>query len=264
MRILLYADTYNDKVSINSAYVDFLQQFGEVLLVMPSNDLKFYTEFGDVLALPGGADVDPMRYGEYPKSVSRTNPHFEYLDKHLLMPWLETGKPIVAICRGLQTLNVALGGSLYQHIEGHVQVADRNKCEQKLYTDIEGYHIHKINSFHHQAIKVLAPDFDVLGWTTAYKRCPSLHDRVRPEGRHIYEEVTEHGQKKIKMEEIIYKGNKEINYYHSFPEIIKHRTRPYIAFQYHPEEFFCPLATELICETLDLKYEPETEKIKQA
>lgn len=245
-KILLYADTYNDKVSINSAYVDFLGLFGEVILVMPSNDLEFFIEMGDVLALPGGADVDPMRYGEYPRAISRTNPHFEYLDKHLLKPWIQTKKPIIGICRGLQTLNVEMGGSLYQHIEGHVQPSDRNKCDSKVYTDIEDYNIHKVNSFHHQAIKQVADGFDVLGWSVAYRNCPSLSSKIQPEGRQIYKEVGEGKHKRLE---------KSSGYYHSFPEIIKHRTLPYIAMQYHPEEFACPLAIQLISETLNLEHE---------
>jgi putative glutamine amidotransferase len=255
LRILLYADTVPEKVQVNTAYVEFLSQFGEVILVMPSNNLEFFIEIGDVLALPGGADVDPMRYNEYPRGSKSTNPAFEYLDKYLLGPWIKTKKPILGICRGLQTLNVAMGGSLYQDIDGHVQYTDRDRCDQKMYTDIPGYEINRVNSFHHQAVKTLADDFEVIGWSVAYKHCASLKDRIQPDGRYIYMEEGE-GKNKV--------PKRTKGMYFTFPEIIRHKHLPYIAVQYHPEEFFCPLATELFAETLNLtlNYEPNKANYK--
>ncbi len=252
-KILLYTDQYADKVSVNEAYVKYLSHFGEVILVMSSNNMERVIAEADVLALPGGADVDPMRYGEYPKTNTRINPHFEYLDKFLLGEWLKTGKPIIGICRGLQTLNVAMGGSLYQHIKGHNQSEDRESCPQTMYTIVPGFPVHKVNSFHHQAIKRLAPNFTVLGWTCAYNKCDSLSESIRPEGRFVRERKDKHSSDwKIVIDE----KTKKPEEYYSFPEIIKHNSLPYIAFQYHPEEFNCPLASKLICQVLNLEYEP--------
>lgn len=254
LKILIPADLYGEKVQLNEAYVKFMANFGEPILVLSSNNMQRMIAEGDVLCLPGGADVDPMRYNEYPQTQTRINPHYEYMDKFLLGPWLETGKPIIGICRGLQTLNVAMGGSLFQHIRGHAQYQDRAETPQTLYTDIPGYQIYKVNSFHHQAIKRLARGFDVIGWAPVFRKCGSLFEKEEPM---IFHNWVLDDKKKI-VKDANNKG--ELHMYYSFPEIIKHRDLPYIAFQYHPEEFNCPLAHRLICETLNLEYVSATRK----
>jgi gamma-glutamyl-gamma-aminobutyrate hydrolase PuuD len=255
-KILLYADSYNGRVGTSEAYMQFFSKFGEVILVTPHNDLQFLIENADVLALPGGADVDPMRYGEYPSvHCGRTNPHFEYLDKFLLEPWIATRKPIIAICRGVQTLNVTLGGSLYQHILDHVGSDSRGLTPDEIYTAIPGFHIHKVNSYHHQAIKRLAPNLEVIGWGQVVDNCPSLLSRKseRPEVLPMY--VYKKDTKKVEVTKTLY---------YSIPEIVKHRTRPYIGFQYHPEEFNCELAIKLIKEVGTLHTINEEENDQKA
>ena len=249
-KILLYTDSYGGRVGINDAYVNFAYQFGEVILVNAGNDLDFFVEHGDVLLLPGGADVDPHRYGERPHfTTGRSNPHYEYLDLHLLPKWIETGKPIIGICRGMQTLNVALGGSLYQDINGHVGNNDRRgDTPFELTTIIEGFEMHSTNSFHHQAVKELGQGLEVIGWAPAVDKCPSLykHNKVRPIGRPNWE-LEEERKNGVKSYKRVSKN------YYSHIEIIRHTTLPYIAFQYHPEEFNCPLAIQLISETLGVQ-----------
>ena len=265
LRILLYADSYNDRVGQSTSYLDFFSNFGEVVLVTASSDLPHLIHHCDVLALPGGADVNPMRYGEFPEwHTGRTNPNYEYMDWKLLDPWLETGKPIIGICRGLQTLNVACGGSLIQHITGHVGGEDRTRGLHDLYTGgtidgktVEGiripnegkkgskdYTLHKVNSFHHQCIKELAPGFDIIGWAPVFKGCPST---VKPSKNFLREGETWTRNKQGMLES-------EGSEWYCIPEIIRHRERPWIAFQYHPEDFNCPLAIYLIEKTLSSYY----------
>lgn len=71
----------------------------------------------DALLLPGGGDVDPSRYGAvaHPKT-SDVLPHRDALEARLVAEFLEAGKPVFGICRGLQMLNVVLGGALLQHV----------------------------------------------------------------------------------------------------------------------------------------------------
>lgn len=249
-KIILYTDYYNDRVGISAAYVDFFSMFGEVLLVNSMNDLDFFITYGDILALPGGADVDPMRYGGIPTRSGRPNAQYEYLDKYLLQAWLKTEKPVVGICRGMQTLNVALGGTLFQHVNLHVgDVNDRSKLTDTICTIYNEYKILKVNSFHHQAVKKVADGFDVVGWGTVFQNCPSLREGKYLESRPIFEPVFKDSKNK-KSGIIAYT---KIGDYFSIPEIIKHRTLPYIAFQYHPEEFYCPLAIDLIEEVTGTK-----------
>lgn len=71
----------------------------------------------DGLVLAGGPDVDPARYGEDPVpevyGIDEVQDAFELA---LLDAMLDAGKPVLAICRGLQLVNIAFGGTLYQHI----------------------------------------------------------------------------------------------------------------------------------------------------
>lgn len=250
--IALYADSYDEKTGMRNTYLGYFSQFGHVMLVHCGMDLDFVLEHCDVLALPGGADVLASRYKERPSIwAGRPNQQYEYLDEQLLKPWILTGKPIIGICRGLQTLNVALGGSLHQHIIGHIGDDEaRDAPHHELYTDITGYEVVEVNSFHHQAIKTLAPGLKVIGWSTAYKRCPSLDASEFAARRYTLSE----------KQNRVLKSNQE---FFAFPEIITHETLPYIAFQYHPEESNCPLAKELITQTLkEYELQPSAEEKK--
>ena len=79
----------------------------------------------DGLVLTGGYDVDPAAYGEarHPK-VKQTDPDRDAFEFALLRAALERDLPVLAVCRGSQVLNVALGGRLLQHIEDRSHVAD--------------------------------------------------------------------------------------------------------------------------------------------
>ncbi|HEX3794908.1 MAG TPA: gamma-glutamyl-gamma-aminobutyrate hydrolase family protein [Acidimicrobiales bacterium] len=71
----------------------------------------------DGLILTGGGDVDPAAYGEAPDpSVGGVNPVRDQSERALLAAALRLDLPVLAICRGLQILNVELGGTLYQHV----------------------------------------------------------------------------------------------------------------------------------------------------
>jgi putative glutamine amidotransferase len=70
----------------------------------------------DALVLSGGADIDPARYGELPQPRTATTPHRDAWEFALLHAALERGLPVLAICRGMQLLNVVYGGTLVQHL----------------------------------------------------------------------------------------------------------------------------------------------------
>lgn len=271
-KILLYADSYNGRVGTSDAYADFFSQFGEVILITPMNDLKFFMDHCDILALPGGADVDPMRYGESPTFwTGRSNLHYEFLDKYLLTPWLATGKPIIGICRGAQTLNVALGGNLIHHIEGHVGGEERGKTEDVIYTNIPEYPIHLVNSYHHQALGKLGDGLKVIGWGTIIKNCVSLrmakdkllkakkYEKVPVDSLSREEQIQVRQRFQGGRPKSVYKWTKDS--YYAIPEIVAHTERPYVAFQYHPEEFNCDLAVDLISQMLDEYFEEKNKLI---
>lgn len=70
----------------------------------------------DGLILIGGVDVDPSRYAQEPHSRTGPQPELDSHDTALLQSALDTALPVFAICRGAQVLNVALGGTLHQHM----------------------------------------------------------------------------------------------------------------------------------------------------
>jgi putative glutamine amidotransferase len=135
-----------------------------------------YATWLDGLVMHGGADVWPGSYGEQPLkpewSGDRVRDENEIA---LVKAFIAAGKPVLGICRGLQLLNVAHGGTLYQDISTQKQGAlvhrdaaayDRNFHPVDV---LEGTRLaqllkpgrHKINSVHHQGIKDLAPGFEV-------------------------------------------------------------------------------------------------------
>ena len=116
----------------------------------------------DGLIFGGGADVSPERYGETVKFDSvEVKPDRDAFELAMFDAFYATKKPILGICRGIQLINVALGGTLNQHIEGHRQ-SEGNEVFARVARLTPGSHLQEIcdgatelktNSFHHQSIK---------------------------------------------------------------------------------------------------------------
>jgi anthranilate/para-aminobenzoate synthase component II len=242
-KILIYCNVYDTTVGQGTAYMRFFSQFGDVLLVTTEMNLPRFIEEADILALPGGQDLYSGYYGSKPGFDSRMlNHQYEYLDQNLLKPWLATKKPIIGICRGMQALNVYMGGTLHPHVVNHVQPDkyDRDDRPHEMYTNLsEHVKIYPINSYHHQAVKDVAEGFEVLGWSDVYVGCPSL--------RRGHTKFKEYGYSHTKDRKATVQSEKKSA---MLPELMRHKTLPYIAFQYHPEEFMCHLAIQLIDELI--------------
>lgn len=118
----------------------------------------------DGLILCGGNDVDPLYYGEKMNGSEKLERERDACEIALTKKFLETGKPILGICRGMQLLNVVLGGTLIQHVESvnthrdidkekdliHEVIANKGSIFENLYGQK-----FNVNSFHHQAVKTL-------------------------------------------------------------------------------------------------------------
>ncbi len=128
----------------------------------------------DGLVLQGGADVSPRTYGETPvKPEWKGDRIRDMYEIDLLQEFVSAGKPVLGICRGLQLINVAFGGTLYQditsqhrhHVHHHnPEVFDQNfhaigfvpeSGLAGLYPNLGGA---RVNSIHHQAVKELGKD----------------------------------------------------------------------------------------------------------
>ncbi len=128
----------------------------------------------DGVILQGGGDIDPNRYGQQPRSNSIYGVSAEHDDLEIavIRAAIEQDKPVLAICRGLQVLNVALGGTLHQHL---VDVLADGESHWDQYHEINLESTSRIakamktvspkrsHSFHHQAIDKLAPGLVVTG-----------------------------------------------------------------------------------------------------
>lgn len=124
----------------------------------------------DGLLLPGGGDIDPSRYGQTPAGSEEPDPARDAAELELVREFVGWGKPILGICRGIQMLNVALGGDLIQDIptapahrhdpvigdQVHQVKAVPGSFLARLYGETFA-----VNSAHHQALGKVAPGLRV-------------------------------------------------------------------------------------------------------
>jgi|SRR5215211_3076939 len=157
-------------------YVKVVAEAGGVPVVIPPSvslrAAKALLDSVDGLLLSGGPDLDPGYYGEEPiPGLGTTIPEWDALEMVLLRLALKRGMPIFGICRGMQMLNVALGGTLYQDVPSQLGADVLNhwqttpKCQvthevevldDSYLAKITDRQTIEVNSYHHQGIKCLA------------------------------------------------------------------------------------------------------------
>ncbi len=159
-------------------YVEGVVQAGGVPVVLPpvASSAGTLIEGIDGLLLSGGSDLHSGYYGEEPlPELGVTIPERDEFEMAILEHALQRGMPIFGICRGMQLLNVALGGTLYQDLpsqlgEGisHRQITPKSQPTHEIEADpgsrvaeITGSRCVKVNSYHHQGIKDLAAELIV-------------------------------------------------------------------------------------------------------
>ncbi len=133
------------------------------------------TAFADALdgiLLSGGADIDPRHFGEDPHpKMGPIDPERDEFELALVRAALQAGTPLLAICRGIQVLNVAAGGTLYQDIPSQLAGAIKHRQDAPAYHATHRIAVERhtklagmvgtgdvfVNSFHHQAVRDVAP-----------------------------------------------------------------------------------------------------------
>ena len=176
-------DRYPERAYLNSAYVRAVELAGGAPVLLPpplgadARDALWARLDG--LVLTGGGDVDPRHFGEprHP-AVAEVSEARDALELELTRRALAQGFPLLAISRGIQVLNVALGGSLHQDIPSepgsplaHSQTERRHQPthhvkvrEGSRLAAILGTHEVDVNSFHHQALARLGRGLAAVAW----------------------------------------------------------------------------------------------------
>jgi putative glutamine amidotransferase len=168
-------------VFLYTSYIAALENFGLTpVLITPAHtreSIEGIIAACSGLVLSGGEDVDPARYGEQPSpALGSVLPERDEMEFVALEAALARDIPVFAICRGLQVLNVYLGGTLYQDLSteqpGKITHVQRTPWSTKAHDvrveagsqlrDIVGVDSFCINSFHHQALKGVAPSLRVV------------------------------------------------------------------------------------------------------
>jgi putative glutamine amidotransferase len=180
-------DKYPERAYVNAAYLDAVQRAGGIPVPLPPQlerdaRAEILKHVSGVL-LTGGGDVDSARFGEAPHpTTSEVSGARDALEIDLTEWALARRAPLLAVCRGIQVLNVALGGSLYQDIPSepgspidHGQAGLQGKARNvavhqvkvrdgsRLATILGAVEV-DVNSFHHQAIKRLGRGLAEVAW----------------------------------------------------------------------------------------------------
>lgn len=183
MTLVAVSCMYNhneQRSSISDWYIKALELAGAIPVILPPSlspdaSAKALHRM-DGLLLSGGTDLSPMHYGQQPKpNLGSIDAHRDEQEIAMVKEAHKLGMPIFGICRGMQVLNAALGGTVIQHIspEGPDAIQHRQSAP--------GWHRHHhvtiqtgtilaaalgegtigVNSFHHQAVDQVAPGFVV-------------------------------------------------------------------------------------------------------
>lgn len=168
---------------VSNGFVKGVQHAGGIPFIIPISDPSLAEEYIskiDGLILAGGQDVSPYLYEEEPHlKLGQTYPERDRFEVALIKEAHKRRIPIFGICRGLQILNVAFGGSLYQDLTAQYEAlsilhAQKTKPSSATHTVtvVENTHLHTVigekayvNSYHHQAVKELAPIFTVSAYS---------------------------------------------------------------------------------------------------
>jgi putative glutamine amidotransferase len=168
------------------SYVNSVQRAGGVALMLPPDPAAveapdMLLDLIDALVLAGGSDMDPASYGAEPheKTVG-TVPERDTFELALARRAMERDMPFLGICRGMQVMNVARGGTLTQHLPddyghtdhrrtlGSFENADHDVrlAHGSLAARVANEDLHGTKSHHHQGVERIGDGLEVTGWAT--------------------------------------------------------------------------------------------------
>jgi putative glutamine amidotransferase len=175
--------TSPERAYVNSTYLNAIQQAGGVPVVLPPQlSARSWQRLAaglDGLLLTGGGDIDPACFGEAPHStLCDVAPVRDAFETGAARWALEHEMPLLCICRGMQVLNVALGGSLYQDVGTEpgttLPHSQKERRDQPTHTvklapgsrlaEVLGADVVEVNSMHHQSVKDLGRGLGAVAW----------------------------------------------------------------------------------------------------
>ncbi len=193
-------DIERDSLWMLPGYMSGVQQAGGLPVMLPLTDdeaaLRQIVESCDGFLFTGGQDVSPSLYDEEPMSCVAVCPERDRMETKLLQYVIAADKPLLGICRGIQLLNVALGGDLYQDLPTQWKSATSHRMDppynlpwhtNQILPDTPLHALLRsetlpVNSCHHQAVKTLAPSLRVMAVAA-----DNLIEAVwRPESRFLW------------------------------------------------------------------------------
>ncbi|WP_312096265.1 gamma-glutamyl-gamma-aminobutyrate hydrolase family protein [Niallia sp.] len=176
----IFKNKFMEGTYVHHDYQKSIAANGGLPIILPfvEEDLAIeMVDLCDAVILSGGEDIDPILFGADPhQNIGETILLRDKVELKVIERAMETNKPILAICRGIQILNVALGGTLIQDIPSqvnesikHTQSVNRSwdthfvsiKENSKL-AAIIGETKTRVNSLHHQAIDIVADELEVV------------------------------------------------------------------------------------------------------
>lgn len=170
------------KQKVNDTYVQAVLLAGGVPVLLPTGTeehIECFIQKLDGFILTGGGDIDPILFNEEPhEKLGKVEPERDAFELPLVRAIIQTKKPLLGICRGMQMLNVALGGGVYQDLyaqkesgllQHHQQASTSHASHfvQIVKGSLLEYVIQapriRVNSFHHQAVKNVSSPLYVCG-----------------------------------------------------------------------------------------------------
>jgi putative glutamine amidotransferase len=186
-------------VLLPRSYIDAVQLAGGLPVMIPPDGIVAQEpdevlDVVDGLVLAGGADIDPSAYGadRHPETV-HTVPERDACEIALARRALERDVPVLGICRGMQLINVAAGGTLRQHLPeefghhehrptlGSFDDADHDVrlAPGSLAARAAGEELHSTKSHHHQGVARIGDGLEVTGWSTLDELPEAIEARDR-------------------------------------------------------------------------------------
>ena len=219
---------YDGYFFIPADYVDAVRRAGGVPLLLPPGETNWqrWLDVTDGIIIIGGSDLDPATYGgnvAHPK-LSTTDPERDASELTLVRELLdEKEQPFLAICRGIQVLNVAMGGTLHEHLPDAVgyDIPHRGKRGWGVelikvngqVAEVMGSAEVNTRASHHQAIKNIADGLEILAqaddgiieacqvsdhpWALAVQWHPEKSAGDDPAQQRLFDELVEQARQRI-------------------------------------------------------------------